>query len=177
MELEEEKTILRAWNATRRESDGDGCVHHWFERHAVTTPDRTASIFRGEKLSYRQLNERANRFAHYLQGQGVASESLVSVCLERSLEMVISLYGILKTGAAYVPIDPDYPKQRLAHMLADTQAGLLVTHRRLLSRLPVVSARVVCWEEIQGELERCPASNPEMEVHREQLAYVIYTSG
>jgi amino acid adenylation domain-containing protein len=177
MESEEEKTILKTWNATHQDFDEGGCVHHWFERHAATIPDRTALIFRGEKLGYHQLNERANRFAHYLDRLGVGAESLVSVCLERSLDMVISLYGILKAGATYVPIDPEYPKERLAYMLGDTRATLLITQRRLLSHLPDVSTRVVCWEEIQEDLETCPASNPEMVVHREQLAYVIYTSG
>jgi amino acid adenylation domain-containing protein len=173
----EEEKVLRTWNDTCQPWADDPCVHHWFERQAAATPDRTALVFRGEKLTYRDLNERANQLAHYLHRSGVGPESLVGVCMERSVELVVALYAVLKAGGAYVPLDPEYPEERLAFMMADAASPILITQRALVSRLSAFSGRILCWQDIREELAGHPVSNPQPDVHPNQLAYMIYTSG
>lgn len=157
--------------------DANKCLHSLFEETVARTPDLKAVIFRGESLTYRQLNERANQLAHYLRSHGVRTEALVGICLERSIEMVVGLIAILKAGGAYVPLDPTYPKDRLSDMLGDTGVGLLLTERSVFERLPHNDVRVICldkdWQLIAGE--RC--DNPSADVSPQNLAYVIYTSG
>src|SRR5207248_2873182 len=106
------------------------------------TPDATAVVSGGQRLTYRELNERANRLAHHLCDLGVGPESLVGVCLERSAGLVVGLLGILKAGGAYVPLDVSYPRERLAFTLEDAEVGVLVSQRSLLERLPPHTARV-----------------------------------
>ena len=163
------------------------CIHQLFEIQVEQTPHAIAIISPGStfdgsaaapsQLTYRELNRRANQLAHYLQKQGVGPETLVAVCVDRSLEMVIALWGILKAGSAYVPLDPAYPSERLAFMLADTQSPILLTQAHLKSELPHSSAQVICldtdWELIAQEQETDPASP----VTSANLAYVMYTSG
>ncbi len=142
------------------------------------TPDAVALIFEGRQLTFRQLDLRANQLANALRTHGVGVETLVAICVERSLEMVVGLLGILKAGAAYVPLDPDYPSERLAYMLADAKAPVLLTQERFKTKLPVVNGAEVIyldcgWDVIARESE----SAPEVDVQPENLAYVIYTSG
>ena len=133
--------------------------------------------FQGEQISYRELNRRANQLANFLCAQGVGPEVLVGICVERSLEMLIGLLGILKAGGAYVPLDPTYPQERLAIMLEDSRAPLLLTQHHLLSILPKSATKVVCldtdWDSISNEQD----SNPTVPFAPDQLAYVIFTSG
>jgi amino acid adenylation domain-containing protein len=165
------------WNQTAVEYPRDSCIHEVYETQARRTPDTIAVEYEGLRLTYGELNARANQVARYLARHGVGPEVMVGVCVERSLEMVVGLLGILKAGGAYVPLDPSYPKERLRFMLEDTQATVLLTQHRLVENLPHHSARVICldrdWEEIVKESEE----TPENEVTPENLAYVIYTSG
>src|SRR5713226_1017893 len=117
--------ILEEWNETRHEVEG-GSVPELFEAQVERTPEAVAVVYEEEELSYRELNERANQLAHYLIGLGVGPEDVVGICLERSLEMVVALLGILKAGAAYLPLDPEYPRQRLALMLEDARPKVLL---------------------------------------------------
>ena len=170
----ERHQLLVEWNDTQTNYPQEKCIHQLFEAQAARTPDAVAVVFE-EPLTYRELNERANQLAHYLQNRGVGSEVLVGICVERSLEMFVGLLGILKAGGAYVPLDPAYPQERLAYMLADAQVSVLVTQEKLVGELPA-HAQVVCldrWEEIAKERR----DNCRSQVKPDNLAYVIYTSG
>lgn len=173
----ERHRILIEWNDTQRDYPKDKCIHQLFEAQVERTPDSIAVVFEDKQLTYRKLNARANQVAHYLKKRGVGAEVLVGICIERSLEMVVTLLGVLKAGGAYVPLDPTYPRERLAFMLEDTQAPVLLTLGRLAERLPDGRREVICldtdWNTIAQESEETPTSA----ATAENLAYVIYTSG
>ncbi|HEX8148210.1 MAG TPA: amino acid adenylation domain-containing protein [Pyrinomonadaceae bacterium] len=174
---EERRRLLSEWNATRPEEVRGVCLHELFEEQVGRTPDAVALSYEDERLTYRELNGRANRLARYLRGRGVGAESLVGVCVERSNEMVVALLGVLKAGGAYVPLDPAYPKDRLAFMTEDARAGVLITQRHLLPKLPGHTAEVVCLDADWGEIGRESEQNVEGASGPENVAYVIYTSG
>ena len=161
----------------RRPYPEDRCVHELFAEQAERTPERIALICEEQQVSYGELNRRANQLGHYLQGLGVGPEVVVGLCLERSVEMVVGLLGVLKAGGAYLPLDPEYPLERLGYMLEDAGVGVVLTERELEERLPAFWGQTVCldeeWERIGEESE----SEPESGVEAENLAYVIYTSG
>ena len=151
------------------------CIHEIFAAQVAATPDAVAVVSEHEQLTFRELNERANQLAHYLQKLGVGPESLVGICVERSVETVVGLLGILKAGAAYLPLDPQYPQQRLAFMLKDAVVEVLLTQQRLQHLLPESSARVFCLDS--DSLNDEPRSNPPTRTTPASLAYVMYTSG
>jgi amino acid adenylation domain-containing protein len=173
----ERNQLLIEWNQTRTDSSHNLCIHQLLEEQVERTPDAVAVIFGNQQLTYRELNQRANQLAHYLQKLGVKPEVLVGICVERSIEMLVGLLGILKAGGAYVPLDSTYPKERLAFMLEDARAPVLLTQQRLLEIIPFHSGKVVCldtnWQEIGKEISENSVSN----VCADNLAYVIYTSG
>src|SRR5262249_15629843 len=115
---EAEQAEIAEWNRTGVAYPGEQCVHELFAAQAERTPERVAVVYEGAALSYGELNRRANQLAHYLRAQGVGPETLVGVCLERSVELVVALLGVLKAGGAYVPLDPQYPEARLSYLLA-----------------------------------------------------------
>ena len=174
---EEERQAIVEWNSTQREFPGTQSVSELLEREVALRPDAVAVVHGDKQLSYGELNRRANQLAHYLKKQGVGPEVVVGLCTERSLEMVVGLLGILKAGGAYLPLDPDYPQQRLEYMLSDAQAGLVLAQGRSLDELPVHLGLTIAldeeWETIAAESEQ----NPLCETDAENLAYVIYTSG
>jgi amino acid adenylation domain-containing protein len=173
----ERRQILVEWNQTTADFPSDRCFHHLFEERVAAQPDQVAASFEGQRLTYRELNERANQLAHYLRKQGVGPETIVGLCVERSLEMVIAQLGVMKAGAAYLPLDPNYPVERLAFMFEDSWAPVLLTQSHLAGRAPGQSARVI---ELDREWERIAeesVGNPDVEMGPENLAYVIYTSG
>ena len=173
----ERNQLLIEWNQTRTDSSHNLCIHQLLEEQVERTPDAVAVIFGNQQLTYRELNQRANQLAHYLQKLGVKPEVFVGICVERSIEMLVGLLGILKAGGAYVPLDSTYPKERLAFMLEDARAPVLLTQQRLLEIIPFHSGKVVCldtnWQEIGKEISENSVSN----VCADNLAYVIYTSG
>jgi amino acid adenylation domain-containing protein len=173
----ERRRLLVEWNETRADYARERVLHELFEEQVRRTPAAIAVVFGNESLTYAELDGRANQLAHHLRGLGVSAESLVAVCAERSVEMVVGLLGVLKAGGAYVPLDPAYPVERLSFMLDDARASILVTQARLLEKLSGVAARVVCldadWETIAGE----SVTSPRVRVGAENPAYVIYTSG
>jgi amino acid adenylation domain-containing protein len=164
------------WNRTDR-AYPDVLLHEAFEQQVTRTPGAPAVRFRDQTLSYQELNERANQLAHHLIGAGAGPGTLVAVCMERSIEMVVALYGILKAGSAYVPIDPDYPADRIGFMLADARAPILLTQSWLADRAAVDQASVIQLDAARERLATSPTVNPNQRVGAEDLAYVIYTSG
>ncbi|AUX29428.1 MULTISPECIES: non-ribosomal peptide synthetase/type I polyketide synthase [Sorangium] len=173
----ERHQLVSEWNDTRVSYPEDTCIHELFEARAEERPDAAAVVSGQRALSYRELNQRANRLAHHLRSLGVGAEVRVGICVERSLEMVIGLLGILKAGGAYVPLDPAYPQERLAFMLEDSGATVLITDERLHGALPAPSCSRVLLEAAQAQGGRESAENPRCHVAPSDLAYVIYTSG
>jgi amino acid adenylation domain-containing protein/non-ribosomal peptide synthase protein (TIGR01720 family) len=175
--LAERHRVVHDWNQTRMHYSRDVCLHHLFEERVNRTPEAVAVVCGSQDLTYRELNRRANQLAHHLQRLGVGPETLVGLCVERSVEMVVGLLGILKAGGAYVPLDPAYPKARLAFMLADTRAPVLVTQATMLPHLGKLASQVVCLDRDQLLWERQSPENPEHRTDGDNLAYVLYTSG
>jgi amino acid adenylation domain-containing protein len=173
----ERQQLLVEWNDTQVAYPKDVCIHQLFEAQVEQTPEAVAVVFEDQQLTYGELNRRANQVAHHLRSLDVGPNSLVGICVERSLEMIVGLLGILKAGGAYVPLDPAYPQERLAFMLEDASVPVILTQRQLVESLPKHQARIVCldtdWEIIEGQREE----NPGCSLTPENLAYVIYTSG
>jgi amino acid adenylation domain-containing protein len=173
----ERRQLLIEWNDTKTDYPRNKCVHELFEAQVDRIPDAVALVLGDQQLTYGELNRRANQLAHFLRGLGVGSESLVGICLERSFEMVIALLGILKAGAAYVPLDTGYPKERLSFMIEDAKLAVLLTQQPLIKNLPEHAATTLCidtdWQIVAAE----SAENPVPTSTPENLAYVIYTSG
>jgi amino acid adenylation domain-containing protein len=173
----EQRQLLVEFNDTRGQFDLPSTLPELLEQRAQESPDLPAVRLEDQQLTYAELNQRANQLAHYLQELGAGPESRVALCLERSLDMVVALWGVLKAGAAYVPLDPEYPEQRLAYMLEDSQPAVLLTHSSLLARLPEERPITVCLDQAGELLQRQPSDNPQRELRPEHLAYLIYTSG
>ncbi|MDJ0796548.1 MAG: amino acid adenylation domain-containing protein [Calothrix sp. MO_167.B12] len=169
--------LLFQWNNTNAEYPHNKCIHQLFEQQVELTPDAVAVVFEQQQLTYQQLNTKANQLAHYLQKLGVQPDVLVGICSERSLDMIVGLLAILKAGGAYLPLDPNYPPQRLGLMVEDSGISLLLTQEKLVSRLPQINGTVLSmdsnWKHIAKESEDNPVSG----VNPSNLAYVIYTSG
>ena len=176
---EERQTMLVDWNQTAMDFPRGQCVHELFAAQAAAMPQAVAVVFDGQSLTYEELNWRANQLAHHLKFLGAGPDSLVAVSMDRSLEMVIALLGTLKAGAAYVPLDPSFPADRLRFMLEDSKAALLLTRSDEQKRLGELSKNVhsVCldtdWRLISEERD----DEPDVTMTSENLAYVIYTSG
>jgi amino acid adenylation domain-containing protein len=153
------------------------CAHELFELQVERAPDAVAVICDGKRLSYGELNAKANQVAHYLRNQGIGPEVLVGVCLERSLEMVIGLLGIWKSGGAYVPIDPAYPADRVSYMCSDSGARVLLTENKCKPLLPSEAQNTICLDSEWSRFAAEPTSNPVKTASPENLAYVMYTSG
>jgi len=187
----EQKQILINWNDTGADFAKEKLVHQLFEEQSEKTPDAAAIVFGDVQLTYRELDERANRLAGELQNLGVGPDVRVGICVTRSLEMMVGLLGILKAGGAYVPLDPTYPKERLTFMLKDSQAPVLLTQTSLCDHLKLQSSnlQVLCVDEVPHEMRtRTKDENKDELTHTSRLtphasqpsttlAYVIYTSG
>ena len=173
---DERHTILREWNATARAVPG-ATLPELFAAQVARTPEADAVVFEDERLSYGELDARSSRLAHHLRGLGVGPEVVVGLCIERSLAMLVGLLGILKAGGAYLPLDPDYPPERLAFMLADAGAPVLLTRAALRAHLPAHDAHVVCLDADWPAIARQPATAPAANLAPQHPAYVIYTSG
>jgi len=169
--------ILEEWNATGKQYPDRRSLVEMFQAQAAENPRATAFRCQAEKLSYGELNRRANQVAHYLQKLGVGPEVVTGVCLERGLELVVALLGVLKAGGGYLPLDPTYPSERLQYMLADAGAGVLLTEQRFAAMFAGSRARMVWLDAMAGEMQRQSPANLEQPIGPEQLAYVIYTSG
>jgi amino acid adenylation domain-containing protein len=173
----ERRRLLVEWNDT---AVGDAhvlCAHQLFERQAERTPEAFAVISESVRLTYGELNRRANRLAHLLRRSGVGPETPVCICLERSVELVVSTVAVVKAGGAYVPLDPSYPAERLDFMLKDSRAPVLITLEKTRGLFGDCGAEVIVLDRDADSIERESAENPAVDVTIENLAYVIYTSG
>ena len=177
---EERALLLTTFNATTSDYPKDSLIHELFEAQAAARPNAVAVIYKDESLSYGELNARANRLAHYLVAQGVRPDDRVAICVERGLDMIVGLLGILKSGAGYVPLDPAHPPERLAFMLADSAPKVLLTQQTLRDRVCGDAWPTLMLDGASEELEPCSTQNPaarSLGITPRHLAYVIYTSG
>jgi amino acid adenylation domain-containing protein len=166
---------LTEWNNTGTTFGAELCVQSIFEHQAAQTPEAAALIFKDQNLSYRELNLRANQLAHYLIQQGVRPESRVGICMDRSIDAVITVLAIIKAGGAYVPLDVSYPEARLRFMLEDSQVALILTHKSLIRQSD--NRRIIDLDQAAAEICACDDSNPVNGDDPERLLYVMYTSG
>jgi amino acid adenylation domain-containing protein len=173
----ERQRMLVEWNTTIASYPENQCIHSVFETQVTRTPDAVAVVCGDASHTYSELNGRANQVAHYLQALGVGPEMRVGLCIERSLAMVVGLLGILKAGAAYVPLDPTYPRERLAFMLEDARPPVVLTHGHLVPELSADGAQMVCLDTQWPTIARYSDANPAGRVTADNVAYVLYTSG
>lgn len=168
---------LQAWNATTVDYPQDKTLVDSFEQQVKLTPDSVAVVYGAQQLTYQELNRQANQIAHHLLGHNVGAGTLVGLCLERSLETPAAILAILKAGAAYVPLDPHYPPERLAFMVNDSQMRLLLTQQTLLEYLPVLQTPLICLDSDWQAISRQPTQSPAIQAEPGEPAYMIYTSG
>jgi amino acid adenylation domain-containing protein len=175
----ERQLLLMEWNQTSRQWPPEVCAQQMFEEQAERRAAETAVVCEEQRLSYQELNRRANQLGHYLAEMGVGPEMRVGICMERSVEMVVAILAVLKAGGAYVPLEPGYPVERLGYMVENAQAAVLLTQERLRERLPVSWAQVISVDQEQERerIGRQSGENLEKRTRQENLAYVIYTSG
>jgi amino acid adenylation domain-containing protein len=178
----ERQQILYGWNDTQREYPTDVCIHELFEARVTRTPKATAVLFGDERVSYEELNRRANQLAHYLREKGVKPEVRVGICAERGVELVVAVLAVLKAGGAYVPLDPGYPEERLQYMVRDSETAVVLTHRNTAALVRRVGNGITLVElDGDGDIwEGATETNPErtsVGLAPDHLAYVIYTSG
>ena len=178
MTQEEQQQLLVEWNDTLVDREVQhASVTRWFEQQVERTPDATALAASGVELSYRELNTRANQLAHHLSRLGVARETAVGVYLERSANMIVALLATLKAGGTYVPLNPEYPRHRLAMMIEDSAMPFLITQQALLDGVPETQACIVCVDRDAEVIAALPQNNPAIEIRGDEVAYIIYTSG
>ncbi len=173
----EQNKQLIEWNDNKVDFPTAIYLHELFEMQVENKPTQVAVVCKGEELTYTTLNTRANQLAHYLHDQGIMPENVVGLCVERSLDMIIGILGILKTGAAYMPIDPSYPSERIAYMLADSAAAVLLTHENLVKNLPAQETRIISLDHVAKTITSKPKTKLQCIIEPNNLAYVIYTSG
>jgi len=172
-----EQALLDTWNDTAMPHDRAVCLHGLVESQAAATPDAPAIVEGEQSITYEELNARANRLAGHLVAEGVVPDSLVGICMSRSADLVVAVLAVLKAGAAYVPLDPAYPEDRLAFMVEDSAAAVVLTETALAGRFPADTTRAVCVDTLGAELDEREAGNLQIDVAPDSLAYVIYTSG
>ncbi|MGZ5565277.1 MAG: amino acid adenylation domain-containing protein, partial [Chthoniobacterales bacterium] len=172
----ERRKVIFDWNQTRAEYPRDRCLHHLIEAQAERTPEAIAVEDESRVLTYRELNERANRLAHELQSRGVGPEILVGICLEPSTDLLAALLAVMKAGGAYVPLDPSYPPERLAFMVRDSGMQLVISQEKLSALLPREGVQILHLDAPLSKDEN-HARNPRSAAVPENLVYVIYTSG
>ncbi|MEH2281772.1 MAG: amino acid adenylation domain-containing protein, partial [Nostoc sp.] len=173
----EQRQLLVEWNDTWVDYPQNKCIHQLFEEQVERTPDAVAVVFENQQLTYHELNCRANQLAHYLRSLGVGADVLVGICVERSLEMLVGILGILKAGGVYVPLDPEYPEDRLNFMLEDAQVSLLLSQEKLVESLVQHQVRLVSLDSNWQSVSLANQDNLNSTVSSENLCYVIYTSG
>jgi amino acid adenylation domain-containing protein len=173
----ERELLVTDWNETSAIYQIERGIHELFETQVLETPEVVAVESDGSTLTYRELNHKANQLAHHLVDKGVVADTVVGLCLSRSVEMLVGLLGILKAGGLYLPLDPVYPSERLEFMMGDADATFLVTQEDLLEVLPGFNGKTICIDRDWGEITGRSGENLDIRVNVENLAYIIYTSG
>ncbi len=173
----ERHQLLVEWNRTHSALPPHPTIHQMFEACVSDYPDQVAAVFQDQRLTYAELNARANSLAHYLRTHGVGVDDIVGICVERSLEMVIAVFGVLKAGGAYLPLDPALPPARMSYMIEDARPRLVLTQEHLLDRVPPMAIAPVCLDRDAALFSAWPDHNPPPQTQPGHLAYVIYTSG
>jgi amino acid adenylation domain-containing protein len=173
----ERRHLIVEWNNTRMDYPRDQCVHQLISSQASSTPQAIAAVCGDRQLTYAELDGTANRLAHFLHRRSVVTGDRVAICLDRSLEMLIGVLGILKSGAAYVPLDPEFPAERIRTVLEDAEPSLLLTDEKIASSLGRLTTPVVCLDHVSSEMARQDNHPPASATTSSDLAYVIYTSG
>jgi len=173
----ERHSLLVEWNAPETDPPGSACIHHRIETHAERCPHAIAIESGNERVTYEELNRRANQVSHYLGAAGVGPEAVVALYMERSVNTFIALLGILKAGGACLPIDPDYPRDRVLFMVEDSGARLILTHQHLESRFAGCRVPIICFDRNWTQITQYPDWNPDRPILPTNLAYVVYTSG
>jgi amino acid adenylation domain-containing protein len=173
----ERRQILLEWNDTEHAYAHDRCIHQLFEAQAERAPDAIAVVFGEERVTYAELNRRANQLGHYLKQLGVRPETRVGILLERSIEMPVALLAVLKAGGAYVAFDPSYPPERLRYMFEDSDVSVLLTQEKLVVGQPEQHARIVCLETERSLIVQHDTQNVQTDIDASNLAYLVYTSG
>jgi non-ribosomal peptide synthetase component F len=171
----EMKQALAESDLARSENPPKLSVHQLFEFEVEKSPESIAIVHCGERITYAELNKRANRIAHHLVSVGIGTETLVALVMERSPNLIASILGILKAGGAYLPLDPDYPQERLAMMIEDANAPVLLTETSMLKRLSANGSMTICIDNIEFDAEN--SDNPNIATGPDNLAYVMFTSG
>lgn len=175
LDQEEKKKILLEWNQTEFSYDANKCIHHLFEQRVAQHPNATALVFEDESVTYAELNNLANKLAHDLIAKGIGKDDMVGVNVNRSIDLMVATIGVHKAGAAYVPLDPDFPSERIAYMVSDAEMPLVITQESILRELPESKAEVLCVDAYLDGAQQY--DNPNVELDSASLAYVIYTSG
>ena len=173
----EKRQLLVEWNNTTVDYPADKCVHQLVEAQVERTPNAVAAVFNGKSLTYHELNQAANQLARYLVAKGVRAGSLVAIFMDRSLNMLVAVLAIIKSGAAYVPLDPAYPRDRLSFMLSDSSPTVVLTQQKLLDQLPPDASNATCIDTAWDDIAKQSGENIQTAATRENLVYVIYTSG
>ena len=173
----EKQQLLVDWNQTESPYPKNKCIHQLFEEQVTKNPDAIAIIYEQESLSYQQLNQKANQLAHYLQSLGVKPDELVGICVERSPLFIIGILGILKAGAAYLPLDSNYPLERLIYMLQDSDLSVLLTQENIANNISFTGIQTIKLDHDWPIISQQDTVNPISDVKPENLAYIIYTSG
>jgi len=168
---------LLQWNDTKADYPEGKCIHELFEKQVEETPNNIAIVYEEQELTYQQLNKKANQLAHYLRSLGVGPETLVAISVESSLEMVVGLFGILKAGGVYIPLDISHPEKRLECMLEDMRASILLTQTNLIKKFNMYKGTVVLLDKERNNIAQLSTLNPRSHVSPHNLAYIIFTSG
>ncbi|NEP32738.1 amino acid adenylation domain-containing protein [Moorena sp. SIO3B2] len=174
---EERHKLLVEWNKTEKDYPWDRCIHHLFEEQVNKAPNAVAVVYKGQQLTYLELNHEANQLAHYLQSLGVKPGELVGICVEKSVEAIIGILAILKAGGAYVPLDPTYPKEHLDYLFNDSDFSVLLTQQTSVQNLPDHKAQIICLDRERDLIRTHGQDNLTPSIDANHLAYVIYTSG
>ena len=174
---QERHLILKEWNRSAVHYNWQRCMHHLVEEQVRRQPAAVAVAIDGAHITYEQLNRRANQLARHLRSLGVGAEVPVGISLEKSPDLMVAVLAVLKAGGGYVPMDPDYPPERLAYMIEDSATPVLITHGSLVERLPQSAAKFICLDREQETLEQYEADNPDVPLNPQNMAYMIYTSG
>jgi len=173
---ESELLTISKWNNTEFDYNNSTCIHQEFEKQARKTPDAIAISFLDTDLSYQELNNRANQVAHLLLKKNIKPDNLVGILVDRSIEMIVSMFGVLKAGAAYLPLDPGYPEERIEYMLHDAEAAALITQNNFSDKFTDLPTVILIDDDLE-KIKLQSTENPDSAVSSDNLAYTIYTSG